>query len=166
MKNFASLMAMLVAGVAFYAPAQAQPALGKKNCETVLDADKVTDDQKSGQVAASGNAIVTQCDVKMRADTITYDRKAQRATANGHIVVVSQKSGIVSGDSGVYDVPKKLITLTGRVVLKQGGNVLEGTHGTYNVATGIAQIDAAPTAPGAAKGRVRVVLPPEPAKEN
>ena len=58
------------------------------------------------------------------------------------------------------------MTLTGRVVLKQGKSVLSGTHATYNVATGIAQIDAGSTTPSAPSGRVRAILAPAPSKGN
>src|SRR5579872_3802404 len=96
-----SLLAVALASC-ICGPAVAQLVPGKQDCEVVLDADKISDNQKEGMVTASGNAIVTQCDMKMHADSIAYDRKSQKVTATGHIVVVSQKSGIVSGDTGIY----------------------------------------------------------------
>jgi lipopolysaccharide export system protein LptA len=163
----------LVGALVSVAPAAsfAQLPTGKQNCEVSLDADKVSDDQKAGQMTASGNAIVTQCDMKLHADAIVYDRKSQKINATGHILVVSERAGVVSGDAGIYDMTKKLVTLTGRVVLKQGKNVLSGTHATYNVTTGIAQVDAGNpngTQTGATTngGRVHAILSPPPAKGN
>jgi lipopolysaccharide export system protein LptA len=150
---------LLLVTAAAFAPLHALPAPKRQDCEVALDADKFVDDQKTGTATASGNAVVTQCDLKMHADNITYDRKSQQVTAAGHILVISEKSGAVSGDKGVYDLPKKLITLTGNVIIKQDKNVFRGEHATYNVATDIAQID-----PGTSKGRVHAVLTPPPAK--
>jgi len=160
-----SCAGLLLVTAAAFAPLHALPAPKRQDCEVALDADKFADDQKTGMATASGNAIVTQCDLKLHADSISYDRKSQKVTAIGHIVVVSEKSGIVSGDKGIYDLPKKLITLTGNVIIKQDKNVASGTHATYNVATGIAQIDGGPATPGVAgTGRAHAVLSPPPDK--
>jgi lipopolysaccharide export system protein LptA len=160
MRVAASCLVLLLLSAAASTSVRALPAPKRQDCEVALDADKFADDQKTGMATASGNAVVTQCDLKLHADSISYDRKNQRVTAAGHILVISEKSGAVSGDNGVYDMPKKLITLTGNVIIKQGKNVFRGEHATYNVATDIAQID-----PGTSKGRVHAVLTPPPAKD-
>ena len=98
-------------------------AWASRIARSTLDADKVTADQTTAKTCtSSGNVIVTQGDIKMHADSdATYDRKAaskiyrHRPCGGGF----AEQSGIVSGDTGVYDVPKKLVTLTGHVVLKQ-----------------------------------------------
>lgn len=146
----------------------------KQNCAISVDADKVVGNEKSNTGDLSGNVVVTSCDMKLHADMIHVAYVANqpdKITATGHVVVVSQKGGIASGDTGIYDVPKKLVTLTGRVVLKQGQNVLSGTHGTYNLATGIAQVDAGnPNGTQAGTttngGRVHAILTPSPGKGN
>lgn len=150
--------------------AQAAPE-PKKNCELVLDAVNVDANVVGGKGGvASGNVVITQCDMKLRADTVRLEMangQYNRIVANGKVLLISEKSGVASGDTGVYEVPRKLVTMTGHVVLKDGKNVLSGTHLTYNVATGEAHVDAAPVAaaaPGApaaaSNGKVHVILTP------
>lgn len=163
MKIFPALIlaAVLGSGLA----AQAATPAPKQSCELTLDADKVDGDTRNQSgVVATGNVVVTQCDMKMRADTVRatmanghYDK----IIANGKIVLVSQRAGVVTGDNGVYEVARKLVTLTGRVVLKDGKNVLTGTRGTYNLATGVAMVDAPSATPGTGSGRVHAVLNPQ-----
>ena len=47
-----------------------------------------------------------------------------------------------SGDAGVYDVDAQVITLTGSVVLSQGGNVIRGENLVLNLATGQSKIES------------------------
>ena len=161
------LLLLLVPAAAAAAP---EP---KQSCVITVDADKVVGNEKNSTGVLSGNVIVTSCDMKLHADTVhvTYvANQPDKIAANGHVVVMSQKGGTASGDNGVYDVPKKVVTLTGKVVLKQGTNVLSGTHATYNVVTGLAQVDAgsspASGTAAASTGRVHAILTPPPAKGN
>ena len=67
----------------------------------------------------SGNVIITQGDIRMRSDTVrivVVNNKPQKIFFNGN-VVVNSASGTATGDSGIYDVVPRLVTLTGRVVL-------------------------------------------------
>lgn len=160
MKTRYLLLACLMGSAAAHAaPAPAAP---KQNCAMTLDADKIDANVTNGKGGvASGNVVVTQCDMKMQANTVRVtmaNNRYDQIIASGKVVLVSQKSGVVTSDNGVYDVPKKFITLTGHVVLKDGKNVLTGTHGTYNLATGVAMVDAPPGTPGATNGRVHAVL--------
>jgi lipopolysaccharide export system protein LptA len=163
MKKSASLLLLLaLTGAAAAAP---EP---KKNCELALDADKVDANVIGGKGGvASGDVRITQCDMKLRADTVRVEMSGgqySRIVANGKVLLISAKSGVVSGDTGVYDVPRRLVTVTGHVVLKDGANVFSGTQLTYNVTTGDAHFDAAPlaSAPGtpAGNGRVHAILTP------
>jgi lipopolysaccharide export system protein LptA len=167
MKNSACLFLLLALGGA----AAAAPAPGpKKSCELALDADKVEANVVGGKGGvASGNVVITQCDMKLRADTVRVmmaNKQYDRIVANGKVLLISAKSGVVSGDTGVYDVARQLVTVTGHVVLKDGANVFSGTQLTYNVATGDAHFDAAATAagapgtPAAGNGRVHAILSP------
>ena len=161
---------LALAGLTGAAAAATVPV--KQNCDVVVEADKFIADDASKTGTWTGNVVVTQCDMKMHADSIRANAVANQAdkiTAKGHIVVVSEKAGIASGDDGIYDVPKKLITLTGHVILKHDKSVMSGSHLTYNLATGIAQVDAAPSAAagaGTGNGRVRAVLSAPPPKGN
>jgi len=90
----------------------------------------------------SGNVIITQGDIRMRSDTVrivVVNNKPQKIFFNGN-VVVNSASGTASGDSGVYDVVPRLVTLSGRVVLTKEKNVMRGAQLTVNLVTGVAQL--------------------------
>ena len=146
--------AVLIVMLCVAAPALAQPAapagkvtsvLGNHNTSQPIniDADKVTADLNNKSVLYTGNVIVTQGDIKMHADEMkvnTVDGKAaQNIQASGHVVVDSPASGTATSDTGVYDVPNHLITLTGRkVTLVHSKDISSGTKLTVNLVTNIA----------------------------
>jgi lipopolysaccharide export system protein LptA len=135
--------------------AAAASAQGSK-CEVKVEADKVTADLngKTGQFL--GNVRVTQCEMKMRADQVrvtTINGEADKVVATGNVVVDSPKSGTVTGASGVYDAPRRMVTMSGNVVLKRGKDVMRGPQLTVNLATGLATVGGGVSAtmtPGAA----------------
>jgi lipopolysaccharide export system protein LptA len=72
-------------------------------------------------------------------------------------VVIDAPSGIATGESGVYDVDPRLITLTGKVVLTKDKNVLRGHKLVVNLITGQATLDG-----GQGKGgRVQALFTPK-----
>lgn len=108
-----------------------------------------------------GNVVVTQGDFKLRADKVSVHEvngKPSFIDGAGNVLFIST-SGNASGDSGVYDLNTKNITLDGKVVLTKEKNVMRGTHLVMNMDTGKAQL----TAKGAPGGRVQGVFTP-PAK--
>jgi len=149
--------------------APAQIAL-QKNCQTVIDTDKTEASIKENEVSFIGNVVVTNCDNKIRADRMhvtTLNGDANRITATGRVVVDSPRAGIATADNGVYDVPRNIVTLNGRVILKKDKNVMEGAMMTVNLTTGIATLGGAGAATAAAPGtpaqpssRVRAVFGP------
>ena len=166
MKKLAQIFLILVAAGAGIGAA---PALVNSSCPITVDADKVVASEKDNNGTLTGNVVVTSCDMKMRSDVVHVAYVASqpdKITANGHVTIVSAKAGIATGDNGVYEVPKKLVTLTGHVVLKHDKSVLSGTHLTYNLATGIAQVDSPNSVAGSSDGRVHMSLTPPPAKGN
>jgi len=106
-----------------------------------------------------GNVVVTQADCKLRADRIiaeaTSGKDINRLTANGNVVFDSS-SGTATGDHGVYELAPRTITLTGKVVLTKGKDVMRGTLLVVDMNTGIAHL----TAKGMQGGRVQSVLVP------
>lgn len=107
----------------------------------------------------SGNVIVTQDDCKLRSDKVvaaaTTGKDIDRLTANGNVVFDSS-SGTATGDNGIYDLTAKTITLTGKVILTKGKDVMRGTLLVVNLNTGLAHL----TAKGMAGGRVQSTLVP------
>jgi lipopolysaccharide export system protein LptA len=90
----------------------------------------------------SGNVIITQGEIRMRSDTVrikVIGGKPDKIYADGHVVVDSA-SGTATGDSGVYDVAPRLVTLNGHVVLTKDKNVMRGAQLTVNLVTGVATL--------------------------
>jgi lipopolysaccharide export system protein LptA len=109
----------------------------------------------------SGNVIITQGDIRMRSDTVrivVVNNKPQKIFFNGN-VVVNSASGTATGDSGIYDVVPRLVTLTGRVVLTKEKNVMRGAQLTVNLVTGIAQLGGGTSG---VHGRVQGLFTPPP----
>jgi len=108
----------------------------------------------------SGNVIITQADNKLRADTVRVEvaaGKPSRFQANGHVVLVSS-SGTATGDTGVYELGPRTVTLTGHVVLAKDKDVMRGTSLVVNMNTGESHL----TAQGAPGGRVQGLFVQQP----
>ena len=139
------------------APASAKPAdkpvLGQhnNNANITIDSDSFQADLNGKTGTWSGNVVVVQDDTKMRANTVrmtTVNGKADKVTATGTVVVDSPKSGIVTGENGVYSVVPRIVVMTGNVVMKKGKDVMRGAQLTVNLATGQAVLG------GGVKGQV------------
>jgi lipopolysaccharide export system protein LptA len=164
---------LLAAMIGFCGSAAAQSGLlGKHDADLPVNisGDGFVGDTKAKTFTYSGNVIAKQGDIRLRADRMKWDQPADKIYANGKVVVDSPKSGTVTGDNGVYDLTKKLVTLSGHVVLhKQGQATMSGSLLTVNMVTGIANLGAAPVpatpdqaaAPGAPGGRVTGVITPK-----
>lgn len=135
-------MRLLAASLLLLASAGAASAQNAK-CEVQVNADRFVADLngKTGQFV--GNVIVTQCDTKIRADNVrvtTANGQADKVTATGNVRVDAPKSGTVTGASGVYDVPRRVVTMTGNVLLSRGADKMRGQLLTVNLATGQATV--------------------------
>ncbi len=111
-----------------------------------------------------GNVIVTQADYKLRADQVrvnVVNGKPSRFDATGHVVFVST-SGTATGDTGVYDLGPRTVTLTGHVVLTKDKDVMHGTALTVNMVTGESRLSAQ----GAAGGRVQGLFVQQPGAQD
>lgn len=176
MKNLIAFSVAFAAGVfatgALHAAAPpAKPAApSSKNCEINVASDKFTADLNAKTGTYSGNVVVTQCDTKLRADTVritTVNNQADKVNANGNVVVDSPKSGIATGQAGLYDVPKKMVTLSGNVVLKKDKNVMRGAQLTINLTTGVATVGGGVKGTSTTgNGRVQSVFSPSSTNTN
>lgn len=101
-----------------------------------------------------GNVVVVQATCKLRADKLiaeaTSGNDLNRLTAVGN-VVFNSTSGTALGDNGIYDLGTKTLTLTGKVVLTKGKDVMRGTRLVVDMNTDIAHM----TAKGMPGGRVQ-----------
>jgi lipopolysaccharide export system protein LptA len=154
-------------------PAAAQNGLlGKHDADKPVNisADAMQADIRGEIVTYTGNVVGIQGDIRLHADKMKYDKPADKIYANGKVVVDSPATGTVTGDNGIYDLTKKLVTLSGHVVLhKQGQATMSGSLLTVNMVTGIASLGAGPVAAtanqaaaaGAPGGRVTGVITPK-----
>jgi lipopolysaccharide export system protein LptA len=111
----------------------------------------------------TGNVIVTQADYKLRADQVrvnVVNNKPSRFNATGHVVFVSS-SGTATGDTGVYDLGPRTVTLTGHVVLTKDKDVMHGTALTVNMVTGESHL----TALGSPGNRVQGLFVQQPSSQ-
>jgi lipopolysaccharide export system protein LptA len=108
----------------------------------------------------SGNVIITQAGNKLRADTVKVEvlaGKPNRFQATGHVVLVSS-SGTATGDTGIYELGPRTVTLTGHVVLTKDKDVMRGTSLVVNMNTGESHL----TAHGAPGDRVQGLFVQQP----
>jgi lipopolysaccharide export system protein LptA len=170
MKNTIAFAVAFAAGAlvtsALHAATPVKAAAQKQDCAINVTSDKFTADLNAKTGTYSGNVMVTQCDTKLRADTVrisTVNNQADKVNASGNVVVDSPKSGTATGQTGVYDVPKKMVTLNGNVVLKKGSDVMRGCQLIVNLASGQANLGNCGAASGKSgnNGRVQAVFAPK-----
>lgn len=156
------LVATLPAAWAAESAHAAAPALAPHNSNAPIN---VSSDNFEGNFQTkvgtySGNVIITQADDKLRADSVQVEvvsGKPSRFHAAGHVVFVSP-SGTATGDTGVYDLGPRTITLTGHVVLTKEKDVMHGTALVVDMNTGESHL----TAHGAPGGRVQGLFVQQP----
>ncbi|HEX3754372.1 MAG TPA: lipopolysaccharide transport periplasmic protein LptA [Rhizomicrobium sp.] len=151
----------IVSGGLKAAPAKPTPAHDNK-APIDISSDSFQADLNGKTGTWNGNVILVQGDMKLRANSVrvtTVNGNADKVMAAGNVVVDSPRSGTATGDNAVYSVGPRTVVLTGNVVLKKGKDVLQGTHGTFNMATGVMALtgEKSPQNPG---GRVKGVFTP------
>ncbi|HEY5338366.1 MAG TPA: lipopolysaccharide transport periplasmic protein LptA [Rhizomicrobium sp.] len=113
-----------------------------------------------------GNVIIIQGDFKLRADKVNVhvvNGKPSTLDGAGNVLFTSQTE-TASGDTGIYDLNAKTITLDGKVVLtSKEKNVMRGTHLVMNMDTHKALLTAKGMAGG---GRVQALFVPPPKSES
>jgi lipopolysaccharide export system protein LptA len=133
----------------------------------VRDKDKVA--------TFSGNVHVTQGDTDMRCKTLVVfyeqpgetadkgggmkadtpgpggEQKIKRLEAHGD-VVVTQKDQTAVGNLGVFDMKTNTVTLTGKVMMTQGKNVLRGDRLVVDLTTGVSKVESDKSGSGRVEG--------------
>lgn len=120
-----------------------------------ISAETQQADFNAETVTYSGNVRIEQGELILRADTVMAEApKAHlsRITATGDVIVTS-RDATARAPTAVYEVVARTISLTGGVVLTQGGNTLKGTDLFVDLRAGTAVL----TAEG---GRVEGVFEP------
>ena len=78
-------------------------------------------------------------------------QKIRRLEAIGN-VVVTQKGQTASGNLGIFDMRSNTVTLTGKVVLTEGKNVLRGDKLVVNLTSGVSRIESGRDGHGRVEG--------------
>lgn len=127
-------------------------------------ADRIELQDRANRVLLSGNVDITQAGLRLQAArmTVAYRNSGsieiERIDANGGVVVTKGEER-ASGNVGIYDFNRRIITLIGNVALRQGGNTLNGGRMVIDLTTGRSTVDGrsaggAPGQTGSAGGRV------------
>jgi lipopolysaccharide export system protein LptA len=133
------LAGLAIAASSVHAAPATKPIAGDNNAPINISSDSFQADLNAKSGTWSGNVVVVQGDMKLRANSVrmlTTNGKTDKVLANGNVVVDSPKSGIVTGENGVYSVVPRTVVMTGNVVLKKGKDVMRGSQLTVNLATG------------------------------
>lgn len=141
-------------------------ALMNHNSNAPVDyaADRIELQDRSNRVLLSGNVDITQAGMRLQAArmTVAYRNaggiEIERIDANGGVVVTKGEDR-ASGNVGIYDFNRRIITLIGDVALRQGTNTLNGGRMVIDLTTGRSTIDGRtsggmPGQTGSAGGRV------------
>jgi lipopolysaccharide export system protein LptA len=109
--------------------------------------DKIEFFSAEQRLTATGKATATHGSYTVTADILGayFDKDAsgkmalKKITAHGHVFIKTDRE-TVTGDEGVYDVVTQKAVLTGKVLIRQEQNWLEGTSANIDMTTGISQL--------------------------
>ena len=118
------------------------------------------------EIGIAGNGKPAATPVTTTKSTPGMPQGAQnirRIEARGGVTVITKDQN-VKGDTGIYDLETKTITLSGNVVVSQGQNVIHGEKVVVDTVTGSAKVESGSSNGGAgAPGqtpRVRALIQP------
>ena len=119
------------------------------------------------EIGIAGNGKPAAAPVTTTKSTPGMPQGAQnirRIEARGGVTVITKDQN-VKGDTGIYDLESKTITLSGNVVVSQGQNVIHGEKVVVDTVTGNAKVESGSSNGGAGAGapgpgRVRALIQP------
>lgn len=166
-RNLSSLAVAAAALLAAPALGQQGVGAGLKNHDTNapvdIGADRIEVNDRAQRAIVSGNVDVRQAQLRLRAERVTVAYAAsgnndiERIDATGGVVLTSP-SETIRGNTAIYDLQAKIITLLGNVSLQNPDGNLNGGRLVYDLRSGRAVLDGGtPGAPGsrsATTGRV------------
>lgn len=173
--RYIALFVLMMLCAAIGAVAQAQVDVSHDSSSPVeITADSLEVLQEDQVAVFSGNVEAIQGELNIRADKMTVhyrDSKNKKAKqdsvskieTDGHVFLSGPKE-TAQGDKGMYDVDQKTVTLTGKVVLTSGKNVVKGEKLVYNIATGQSRMVSGNGGSSGKKERVRGVFVPNDTK--
>lgn len=146
---------------------QEQPVSALKghnsNAPVDVTADRIEVQDRSDRAIFAGNVHVTQAELTLETPRLTVaysggqsggnNVQIRRLDAAGGVVVKSP-SETASGDFGIYDLDRKLITLIGNVQLSRQNDRVSGARLVIDLDSGRAVVDGGPPGVNQSGGRV------------
>ena len=124
------------------------------NAPVDIGADRIEVQDRSSRAIISGNVDVRQARLRLRAERVTVayssqgDNRIERIDATGGVVLTSPTETI-RGNTAIYDLNAKIITLLGSVSLQNPDGNLNGGRLIYDLRSGRAVMDGGvPGSPG------------------
>lgn len=123
-------------------------SLASHNSNAPVDytANRIELQDKQNRVLLSGNVDITQGGLRLSAANMTVAYRnvggieIDRIDATGG-VIVTKGTERASGNVGIYDFDRRIITLVGNVALRQAGNTLNGGRLVIDLRTGRSSVD-------------------------
>jgi lipopolysaccharide export system protein LptA len=153
------------------AAAAAQGLLGKRDGDQPIEinADSLEVLERERVAIFRGNVDALQGRIRLKADELKVHYKGGAeggGSLTGAITRIDAAGGVflssptetAQGDRGIYLVERREITLSGKVVLTKGENVIRGQSLVMNMDTGYSKIEGGGAAPGE---RVRGLFVPQ-----
>jgi lipopolysaccharide export system protein LptA len=157
-RRFLAFALVPLAGLALagLAPALAQTsALKGHNSNAPVDvaADRIEVQDRADRAIFSGNVVVKQAEMTMTAapPTVAYARDTKGNSTSGKVqierldasggVTVTSPTERATGQFGIYDLQKKIVTLIGGVTLVRGDSRVNGARLTIDLDSGHAVMD-------------------------
>ncbi|NVJ69365.1 MAG: OstA family protein [Alphaproteobacteria bacterium] len=155
-----------LAALAFTGAAAAQSVLKNHDTYQPLDisAERLEMKQREGRAIFRGSVNVKQGRMTLTADTLTVFYKTEsgienpsidRLDAQGNVTLTSETESL-TGDWGVYDVNRRLVTFGGNVTFAQGENTLSGKRLEFDLVSGLAKLDGEAAEDGRVRGTFNV----------
>ena len=160
MRLTAALLALLLPATALAQTQVPFAGLGaERDAPVELAAESLEVDQAGGRALFSGEVLVVQGGLRLAADRVeviyatdeaTGRNRIARLEASGNVTLVTPEDAAEAA-TALYDLDAGRITLTGDVVLTQGGNALAGERLVIDL----------DRRTGRMEGRVRSVILPD-----
>lgn len=138
----------LVAASSMNAAAQGNLGFASHNTRApvTFDAGSIELQDRQNRVALSGGVVIEQAGLTVRSARMLLNYtdagsvELQRITATGG-VEIARGNERASGDSAIYDFPRRIITMAGNVRLRRGTDTLNGGRLVIDLQTGVSSID-------------------------
>lgn len=134
-------------------------AIGGHNSNAPVNyaADRIELQDRQNRVVLSGNVDIQQAGLRLQAPRtlVNYSDggslSIQRIMATGG-VTVTRGTESASGDVAVYDFARRIITMSGGVKLRRGGDTLNGGRLVIDLRTGVSSVDGRASGSSSATG--------------